>query len=106
MENKMASTTDELETFIDESIRRSVARGYTPYEFMRMRNDYQTIPAIEQLVTAGEIQSGFLRLQKINLLEWSIEAAVQKFPDQFTAKARACADFRLANINDPVLRQR
>jgi hypothetical protein len=29
------------------------------------------------------------------LLDWSIEAAVLKFPDKFSQAAQACADFRL-----------
>ncbi len=99
---------DELEAFIDESILRSRKRGYYPSEFIRMRgrDKSRTVDAIERLIKAGEIQSGFKRLQQLDLLEWSIEASVLKFPDQFTAEAIACADFRLRNINDPVLRTR
>src|SRR5438270_13534901 len=96
--------TKELENLIDESIRRSENRGYHPMEFRRMRRDHGTIGAIERLVRSGEVQSGFLRFQKLNLLEWSIEAAVRRFRDAFTSEARACADFRLDNINDEALR--
>jgi hypothetical protein len=100
------ANVDEFEAFIDEGIRQSENRGYHPTVFTRMRQQYGTIPAIERLVKAGEIQSGFLKLQKLNMLEWSIEAAVQKFPDKFTQEARDCADFRLKNINDKALRTR
>jgi hypothetical protein len=53
---------------------------------MRMRHG--TIAAIEKLVQSGEIQSGFKRLKDLGLLEWSIEAAVIRFPDRFTPVAR------------------
>jgi hypothetical protein len=96
---------DEFDAFIDEGIRQSESRGYHPREFIRMRQQYGTVPAIERLVRAGEIQSGFLRLQKLNMLEWSIEAAVQKFPERFTQEAHECADFRLKNINNKALRR-
>jgi hypothetical protein len=60
-----------------------------------MRHRYKTRPAIENLVVSGEIQSGFKRLKELNLLKWSIEAAVLKFPKEFSAQARQCAEFRL-----------
>src|SRR4029077_17376651 len=44
------------------------------------------------------IQSGFKRLQQLNLLEWTIEAAVTKFPSQFGRHARECAEWRLAQV--------
>jgi hypothetical protein len=40
------------------------------------------------------------------MLEWTIEAAVLKFPDQFSKDAAQCAEFRLKNIDDPLLRGR
>jgi hypothetical protein len=98
------ANVDELDSFIDESIRLSGLKGYYPRDFIRMRESYQTAPAIERLVKAGEIQSGFKELQKLNMLEWTIEAAVLKFPERFSAVAVKCADFRLRNIDDPILR--
>lgn len=47
------------------------------------------------LVRSGDIQSGFKRLHKLNLLDWTIEAAVEKFPDEFTGDDLECAAFRL-----------
>ena len=91
---------DPLEEFIDEGIRQAEAKGYHPSEFIRMRRDHNTVPAIEQLVKSGQVQSGFIRFQKLCILEWSIEEAVRKFPDKFSGDARACAEFRLNNISD------
>jgi hypothetical protein len=81
-------------------------RGYTPHEFIRMRQHHGTASAIERLVVSGEVQSGFYRLRKLNILEWSMESAVLAFPDEFTQTARECAAFRLANVDDKGLRGR
>jgi hypothetical protein len=86
---------DPVEAFIDESIRRSVKLGYIPTTFQRMRCDHGTIAAITKLVQSGDVQSGFKRLAELNLLEWSIEAAVLKFPDRFSKVALKCAEFRM-----------
>jgi hypothetical protein len=90
-----APQLDPLEKFIDESIRLSLSRGYPPTTFQRMRRDYGTVEAIERLVKSGEIQSGFKKLLHLGLSEWSIEAAVLKFPDRFSKDAIQCAEFRL-----------
>ena len=96
-----------LESFIDESIRRSAQRGYHPTDFIRMRTQYKTVPAIERLVKSGDVQSGFKKLKQLNMLEWSIEAAVLKFPDEFTDQAKECAAFRLGPLlNDWSLKPR
>jgi hypothetical protein len=60
------------------------------------RAQYGTIEAIERLVQSGDIQSGFKRLRELGLLDWTIEAAVIKFPDEFTRHARECSAWRLA----------
>jgi aspartyl/asparaginyl-tRNA synthetase len=81
--------TDPLEAFVDESIRLFAKRDYYPTEFMEMRKRYGgTVPAIEQLVKKGEIQSGFKRIQKLDMLERSMEGTVRRFPDRFTQQAR------------------
>ena len=106
MERPKATVTQFalLEAFIDEGITKGRIAGYIPSEFIAMRVRYQTVPAIERLLKAGAVQSGFRRLQSLGLLDWSIEAAVQKFPDQFSREAQEAAAFRLDNINDPSLR--
>jgi hypothetical protein len=85
----------ELEKFIDESLRRSSAEGYPAPVFRRMRDDWGTKGAIERLVVSGDIQSGFVRLKELGLIDWSIEAAVLKFPDEFSKAIREAATFRL-----------
>lgn len=91
----MRKASPELEAFIDETIRRGAAKGYHPTVFIGMRQSLGTIPAISKLVQSGDLQSGFKRLHKLNLLAWTIEAAVEKFPGEFTRDDYECALFRL-----------
>lgn len=84
-----------LETFIDETIRLSREKGYHPTAFSAMRERYTTVPAISRLVVSGDIQSGFNRLRQLGLLDWTIEAAVMKFPDEFSREVREAAEWRL-----------
>jgi hypothetical protein len=97
---------DALEAFVDESLRLFATRDYFPMEFKRMRQ-IGTILAIERLVrSTGEIQSGFRRIQKLGMLERSMEATVLKFPERFTEEVRKCAEFRLNYGDDEALRTR
>ena|ERR1700690_76743 len=84
-----------LEAFIDESIGVAVNRGYTPTIFQRMRRDHGTLEAMERLVKSGDIQSGFKRLKQLDLLQWTIEGAILRFPDEFSRDARECARWRI-----------
>lgn len=88
----------ELEAFIDESIRLSKERGYYPTRFEQMRRELKTIPAIARLVQNGDIQSGFTRMLGLGLLDWSIESAVIKFPEEFDRDALLCAEWRLQMV--------
>lgn len=90
----MAST--DLESFIDETIRRSRDYGYHPTTFIGMRQRYGTVTAISRLVISGDIQSGFKKLVALNLREWTIENAVMKFPDEFSLDAHRAAEWRLS----------
>ena len=85
-----------LEEFIDKSIRVSIEHGYHPTVFMEMRTRHGTAGAIDRLVRSGDIQSGFKRLRELGLLEWSIENAVLKFPDDFSTEIRDAAEWRLS----------
>lgn len=87
-----------LEAFIDEGIKLSIERDYHPTIFVGMRRDYGTIDAIERLVQTGDIQSGFKRLHQLNLLDWTIEAAIMRFPSEFSNNARQCAEWRLQQV--------
>jgi hypothetical protein len=86
---KAGADMDPLEAFIDESIRLSLSKGYPLDPFLRMRRDYKTVEAIERSVKSGEIQSGFKKLLSLGLRDWSIEAAVIKFPDRFSKDAQS-----------------
>ncbi|SRR5579885_23656 len=85
----------DLETFIDQSIKISREHGYHPTVFIGMRQKHGTIKAIERLVESGEIQAGFKKLRQLNLLDWTIEAAVTKFANEFSRNALKCAEWRL-----------
>ena len=76
--------------FIDEGIKLAKQRGYNPTIFVGMRHQYGTVDAIERLVQSGDIQSGFKRLNQLNLLDWTIESAVTKFPAEFSHNAKQC----------------
>lgn len=91
----MQEASPALEEYIDETIRLAHLKGYRPTAFISMRQRHQTIPAISQLVQSGDVQSGFKRLSELGLIDWTIEAAVLKFPDEFSADTRECAAFRL-----------
>ena len=87
-----------LEAFIDKTIELAKERGYNPTVFRGMRAQHGTVQAIEKLVQSGDVQSGFRRLKQLGLLEWTIEAAVTKFPTEFTRNARQCAEWRLQQV--------
>ena len=50
---------------------------------------------------AGTIQTGFKKLETLNMLEWSLEQTVINFPDEFTRNAPECAEFRLCQVRNP-----
>ena len=91
----MRKASPELESFIDETIRRSREKGYHPTIFIGMRQKFGTIPAISKLVRSGDVQSGFTRLYALSLLDWTIEAAVEKFSNEFDKDDIECAAFRM-----------
>ena len=99
-----ARHSDPLEAWGDESIERARARGYHPNIFIGMRERYTTVPAMEKIVASGEIQSGFIRLKHLGMLDWTIEAGILRFPERFTNQARAAAQFRIEHADDPILR--
>ena len=88
--------SQELEAFIEEGHRRAVERGYRNTGFMQMHARYGTIEAITRLVKSGEIKSGLRRMIELGLAEWTIDAAVAKFPEHFPADVQAAAQWRLS----------
>jgi hypothetical protein len=101
----MTQPDHDLEAWVDESIRRSMASGYYPQEFMAMRARYGTAETMARLMRSGQIQSGLVKLRDLGMAEeWSVEAGILKFPDLFEPEARAVAKFRLEHIDDVGLR--
>lgn len=96
--NSQTSYFETLEAFVEESTRRCVARGYHPTAFLEMRDKHGLIEAIRRLVESSDVQSGFARLDKLGMLEWSLEAAVIRFPTQFSQMTREYAGFRLGQL--------
>jgi hypothetical protein len=88
----------ELEHFIEESVRRSKEKGYYPTAFEAMRVRWGTKEAMRRLVISGEIQSGFKRLVPLGLKDWSVEAGVVKFADEFGKEERQAAQWRLDQV--------
>lgn len=89
---------DELEMFIEKSLRKSYEKDYIPTTFITMRRRWGTVEAINRLVVQGNIQSGFKRMHELGLLHLTLEAAVQKFPDRFKRPIREAARFRLDQV--------
>ena len=94
----MNRASAELEAFIDEALRRAQEKDYHPTAFVGMRARRGTLEAISRLVRSGDMQSGFRRMKELGLLDWTIEAAVLKFPHEFTRDDRECAFFRLQQV--------
>src|SRR5262245_66401830 len=84
----------DLERFIDESIRVSREHGYHPTAFIGMRQRYGTVGAISRLIVSGGPQRGFMRLKELGLLDWSIEEAIARFPDEFSSEVQQAAVWR------------
>ena len=85
-----------LKQWVAESIRRSQERGYNPTKFIGMWHADHSPRTIEKLVTSGEIQSGFRRMVRIGLIEWSMEYAVTVFQRTFAnPEIQAAARWRL-----------
>jgi hypothetical protein len=90
------AVSKELEDFIDTSIVESAKKDYHPTAFIGMRENLGTVPAIVKLVTQGDIQSGFRSLEKLGMIDWTIEAAVLKFPKDFpNREVQAAAAWRI-----------
>jgi hypothetical protein len=82
-----------LTEFIDEGIRLSTERGARPHAFIKMRETHGLVTAIRLCVDRGA--SGLETARKIGLLDWSLEAAVLQFPDDFSSTTQRHAKERL-----------
>jgi hypothetical protein len=85
-----------LEDFNQESIRRCIAQGYNPTRYLGMTANQPLREVIRQIVVNGdELTSGFQRMRRLGLLDWTSEAAVPMFPGEFAQATRAAAQWRL-----------
>ncbi|MCZ7494138.1 hypothetical protein O8B39_06485 [Agrobacterium rhizogenes] len=85
-----------LDAFIKESLELSSAKGYPAPVFRRMLAEHGTIEAVRRLAEADVLQSGLRELAKLDLLHWSAEEAVGKFPKLFpNPLTRESAKFKL-----------
>ena len=75
-----------LEYFCDECVRRSKQRNFDHSIFEGMRTRHGSVAAIKTLVEMGGKLSGIKKLNELGLLNWSVEAAVIKFPEEFTPR--------------------
>jgi hypothetical protein len=96
----MVKASKELEACVDESVRVSIKHGYRPVNFMRMRDDLGALGTIKRLVINGELQSGFRRLKKLGIVEWSLEQAVRNFPREFSKAEIECAHWRIETLRN------
>jgi hypothetical protein len=87
---------ERLDAFIREGLEISLAKGYPAPVFRRMMHEHGTVEAVRRLAEADVLQSGLRELAKLDLLEWSAEQAVLKFPKLFPRPlTRASARFKL-----------
>ena len=93
-----------LEEFMGESIDRSFKRGFHQTGFMRLRAERGTVSAIRRSVE-GHADNGFDRLCDLGLMDWSLEAAVAKYPERFNSstveRARACLSRAATTVTHP-----
>jgi hypothetical protein len=91
-----------LDEFVDEGVAVSIRNRCTPTDFIEMRKSgvYTTVGLITKLVESSEPRSGFVRMQRLGIAQWSPEAAVLKYPALLTDKTRAYAKARLEGVLD------
>jgi hypothetical protein len=87
-----------LEEFIEDSLQRSRERGYIPHDFLDGVDQHGLITEITRRVEGSEFKSGLLKVLELGLVDWSLEAAVLKFPDRFTDLTVAYARARLGGV--------
>jgi hypothetical protein len=87
-----------IEGFIEESIQRWAEHGFHHTVFIQMREAFGTVRAMQTLVEEPDFQSGLAKLATIGLVDRSLEAAVLKFPGEFSPANVAHARDRIDGI--------
>jgi hypothetical protein len=91
-------TQISIEGFIEESIQRWAEHGFHHTVFIQMREAFGTVRAIRTLVQEPDFQSRLAKLATIGLVDRSLEAAVLKFPGEFSPADVAHARDRIDEI--------
>ncbi|MDP3550128.1 MAG: hypothetical protein Q8R81_07010 [Novosphingobium sp.] len=89
-----------LNDFVEEGIRRAQAVGYHPTAFMGMWYPDRSPKVLENLVSTSDPKTGYKRMVREGLKDWTLEAAVVAYPDHFSKKAVEYAKFRLTGALD------
>ena len=98
VQTKQVEMSMTLEEFVEEGIRLGIEKGFYPAVFQQMRQHYTLEVAIEKLVRTNETKKGFLKMESFGLKEWTLEAAVLKFPTRFSKEAGVYAKARFDGI--------
>lgn len=98
MKSRQFFVDQGLESFVDESIKRTRNKGRTPVRFMSIREQLGSKKAIEFLVESDDEQSGFVWAVENGLKDWTLEQAVLEFRDHFSSKTQAFAKARLERL--------
>ena len=101
---KKRTSSQALELHIDNVIDVCRRHGYNPASFVRMREYYGTVEAIGRCIADSPAQSGFNRLRELKVLDWSLEAAVLKFPDEFSDDVKKRARWRIERAEKPEMK--
>ena len=70
-----------LTEFIDEAVMIATEKGKRPAAFIAMRERHGLVEAIRLCVDRSS--PGFETAHRLDMLEWSLEEAVLKFPEDF-----------------------
>lgn len=90
-----------LDEFVAESLRLCRLKRYNSTAFEDMRERLGLVPAIVRSVETSDPRSGYLQMCKLGLKDWTLEAAVVKFPEVFKdPKTQHYARARLDGLFD------
>lgn len=80
----MREASQELEDYTELCHQKAREAGFDgPSAFRGMRTRYGTVEASEKLVLSDKFQSGLTWAMEKGLLDYTVEAAVLKFPRDF-----------------------
>ena len=96
----MANNKMTLNEFIEESLKQAASRNFHPEVFPGMWFPKKLPQPIEKFVISSEPKSGFKKMVELGLKNWTLEAAVLAYPDQFSREARVYAEARMNGTLD------